>query len=532
MEQVWSETLIMGERFGFRNAQATVLAPTGTIGLLMDCDTTGIEPDFGLVKFKKLAGGGYFKIINQSVPQALKTLGYSEEQIRAIIDYAIGTLTVETTPHISRLSLLEKGMNDEDIKKINHSLRSAYDLEGAVAPWVLGSETMGRLGLDAEKLEQDGLSVLEALGFSRDQIREASLVACGTMTVEGAPYLKDEHLSVFDCANKCGSLGTRFIQPMGHVRMMAAAQPFLSGAISKTVNLPNESTVEDIKSIYQVAWKLGLKAVAIYRDGSKMSQPLNSRTDEKIDPSDELKYSEKDLQEAIRQALELAPRRKRKMPQKRHGFTVEARVGGHQVYMRTGVYDDGQLGEIFIDMHKEGATFRSLLNCFAISVSMGLQYGVPLEDYVDKFTFTRFEPQGLCTHPNIKNATSILDYIFRVLGMEFLGMTDFVHVKPAMEGLAMNQVHGEQIHLMESRNPLAKGQEEVTISPAKNGQLPLPMEKAAIPRKPELSMADPLDSQLSAMMGDAPFCSECGHTTVRNGSCYRCLNCGNSMGCS
>ena len=531
-KRVWGETVALGEQFGYRNAQATVLAPTGTIGLLMDCDTTGIEPDFALVKFKKLAGGGYFKIINQSVPRALKTLGYNEEQVRDIVEYAVGTLALEKTPHINRQSLLSKGLSNADVDKIEQVLRSAYNLEGAVAPWVLGTETMQRLGLNLGDFAAPGTSILEALGFTRNQIKEASQVACGRMTVEGAPHLKDEHLPIFDCANKCGESGQRFIQPMGHVRMMAAAQPFLSGAISKTVNLPHEAAVEDIQAIYHEAWKLGIKAVAIYRDGSKMSQPLNSRSDKEEEKTD-LKYSEEDLQEAIRRALELAPRRKRKMPQKRHGFTVEARVGGHQVYLRTGEYDDGQLGEIFIDMHKEGATFRSLLNCFAISVSMGLQYGVPLSDYVEKFTFTRFEPQGLCSHPNIKNATSILDYIFRVVGMEYLGLTDFVHVKPAVEDLALNQSHLAENSI---RDVLAvQGALSANLSDQetslRNEQLNLPMEKAALPKKASGS-GDPLDAQLSLMMGDAPFCNECGHTTVRNGSCYRCLNCGNSMGCS
>jgi ribonucleoside-diphosphate reductase alpha chain len=556
--KVWHEVIELGSEFGYRNAQATVLAPTGTIGLLMDCDTTGIEPDFALVKFKKLAGGGYFKIVNQSVPKALKALGYTEKQISEIVEYAVGTMSLENSPHINNDLLRKRGLNEVDLQKIASALPGAFDLNSAVAPWVLGSEGLARLGFTQEDL--DGDTILEALGVSEQQIRDASKIVCGRMTVEGAPHLKTEHLAVFDCANKCGADGVRFIEPMAHVRMMAAAQPFLSGAISKTVNMPHEASVDEIKNVYHEAWKMGLKAVAIYRDGSKLSQPLSGKADKKkakagaaedvVTPlvnerGEELVYSQRDLEEAVARAVALAPARKRKMPQRRQGLTIEARVGGHQIFLRTGEYDDGRLGEIFIDMHKEGATLRSLLNCFAISVSMGLQYGVPLEDYVEKFTFTRFEPYGMVDHPNIKQATSILDYLFRVVGMEYLGKTDFVHVKPAMDELAIS-----------GRQP----GEAVRSSAGSRSQLDLPLERAVMPSVPDathdeiarlnsqateaarksapdgspvkFTAADPLNAQLSKMMGDAPMCSTCGHVTVRNGSCYRCLNCGNSMGCS
>lgn len=517
--KVWHEVLELGSVNGFRNAQATVLAPTGTIGLLMDCDTTGIEPDFALVKFKKLAGGGYFKIVNQSVTKALKALGYTEKQVSEIVAYAVGTMSLENSPHLNNEALRKKGLNEVDLQKINSALPGAFDIHAAISPWVLGEEGLARLGLNKEDLQ--GRSVPEALGFSDKQTREVSKIVCGRMTVEGAPHLKTEHLPVFDCANKCGAEGKRFIQPMAHVRMLAAAQAFISGAISKTVNLPNEATIADIEQIYEQSWKIGLKAVAVYRDGSKLSQPLSGKSDKKEvaetvnERGERLAYSQRDLEEAVAQAVALAPARKRRMPQKRHGLTLEARVAGHQIYLRTGEYHDGRLGEIFIDMHKEGATLRSLLNCFAISISMGLQYGVPLEDFVEKFTFTRFEPSGLVDHPNIKTATSLLDYVFRVLGMEYLGKTDFVHVKPAAEDLAINQRHHEQ--------------EPVQMSNVDSAQLDLSLEKAVIP--PDASL-DPLNLQLSKMMGDAPMCSSCGHVTVRNGSCYRCMNCGNSMGCS
>lgn len=538
-QSLWREVEKLAGDYGFRNAQATVLAPTGTIGLLMDCDTTGIEPDFALVKFKKLAGGGFFKIVNQSVPKALRALGYTEKQISDIVRYAVGTMELENAPYINSDSLRKCGFNDVDLAKISAALPAAFDLNSVITPWVVGDAGLARVGVHASDLERsensEPRSLLEELGFSPEQIRAASEVVCGRMMLEGAPYLREEHLAVFDCANKCGLDGTRFITPLAHIRMMAAAQPFLSGAISKTVNLPYESTVEEIKQIYYDAWRMGVKAVAVYRDGSKVSQVLSGGAKRPAEDQPRT-YTQAELEEAVQQAIALAPPRKRKMPPRRKGLTIEARVSGHKIFLRTGEYDDGRLGEIFIDMHKEGATLRSLLNCFAISVSMGLQYGVPLEAYVEKFTFTRFEPHGLVDHPNIKTATSILDYVFRVLGMEYLGKTDFVHVKPALDDLAVYQTNDAR----PGHESVAEGERLDSV------QLGLPMEKAAIPRvttpsvidekpgsaEPSKQLSDPLDMQFSALMGDAPMCSVCGHVTVRNGSCYRCLNCGNSMGCS
>ena len=489
----WDEALELGERFGYRNSQASVIAPTGTIGLLMDCDTTGIEPDFALVKFKKLAGGGYFKIINKSVPRALRGLGYTDAEIHDIVEYVQGTASLKGAPWVNDVTLREKGFMDEDLRKVQAILPAIFDLPYAFTQWTLGEETMKRLGIKPEQYNNPNFNLLEALGFSQAEIEEASKVICGMMTVEGAPRLKAEHLPVFDCANKCGQHGKRFLEPMSHIRMMAAAQPFISGAISKTVNLPNEITVEEIERLYLESWKLGLKAAALYRDGSKASQPLNSTSGG---------TSEK-KEEAAQPVLH-----RRRLPKKRYGFTQEARVGGQKVYIRTGEYEDKGLGEIFIDIHKEGAAYRSMMNCFAIAVSLGLQYGVPLEEYVNVFTFTRFEPQGTVDHPNIKYATSIIDYIFRVLGMEYLGRTDFVQVpKPEAptEGKAANG-HG-------------------------NGSAVIPPKIAARVESVK-SVHHELDEHLSQMMGDAPFCDQCGHVTVRNGSCYKCLNCGNSMGCS
>lgn len=511
-QQDWDEALALGEKFGYRNAQATVLAPTGTIGLLMDCDTTGVEPDFALVKFKKLAGGGYFKIINQSIPPALKALGYSPLQIADIVTYVRGSSSLKGSPHINAESLRGKGFSEEDLRIIEQKLETVFELSQAFNPHTLGANTIERLGFVSDA-EASNFNLLKALGFSAQEIDEANAVICGRMTIEGAPHLKNEHLAVFDCANKCGKTGQRFLAAMSHIRMMGAAQPFISGAISKTVNLPNEATVQEIEDIYMAGWKLGLKAVALYRDGCKLSQPLSSGTQSK-EAKEEAKAEAAPVKTASPE-----PKRNR-LPVKRAGFTQEARVGGHKVYLRTGEYEDGSLGEIFIDMHKEGAAFRSMMNCFAISVSLGLQYGVPLKEFVDCFTFTRFEPQGVVDHPNIKFSTSVIDYVFRVLGMEYNGRTDFVQVKPADGELLHNAILEQQ---MKNR--------EVSQDAKKQSLVP----KLALiegDKSEAKSGNSVLSEQLSGMMGDAPFCDGCGHITVRNGACYKCLNCGNSMGCS
>ena len=460
--ECWDRAVELGEQNGYRNAQATCIAPTGTIGLLMDCDTTGIEPDFALVKFKKLSGGGYFKIINQSLPMALSNLGYNEKQIDDIVRYAKGSGSLYGAPYINAETLRARGFTSEDIIKIEKALPTVFEIGFAFNQWTLGEETLQRLGITPEQYNAVDFDLLRLLGFNRDEIEAANNYICGTMTIEGAPHLKEEHYPAFDCANKCGKLGKRFIHHMGHVRMMAAAQPFISGALSKTINMPNEATVDEIKEAYLRSWDLGLKAIALYRDGSKLSQPLSNKgTDKTATDSDrQLALSEefaKQLEEARRQrAEELRPdeilaaaqrilanatntdfKRKvaqalerNRLPAKRRGWTQKAKISGHTVFLRTGEYADGTLGEIFVDLHKEGASFRSLMNCFAIAVSIGLQYGVPLEEFVDKFVFTRFEPNGFVDHPNIKHCTSVVDYIFRVLGMEYLGRTDFVQIKP------------------------------------------------------------------------------------------------------
>ncbi len=496
----WDDALRLGQEHGYRNAQATVLAPTGTIGLLMDCDTTGIEPDFALVKFKKLAGGGYYKIVNQSVPEALRRLGYAEHEVQEIVAYVSGTNTLLAAPHVNRAALRQRGLTNDELAKIEAAIPGVFELDLAFAPWILGEEVYDRLGVSSEK--RSGRALLGHLGFSAAEVEEANDVIVGRMTIEGAPHLRIEHYAVFDCANRCGKTGRRYLAPMSHVRMMAAAQPFLSGAISKTVNLPNEATLDDVQKIYEEGFRLGLKAIALYRDGSKASQPLSATSDRKSDAASS------DAPPTAVVQLQRPTGVRARLPKKRRGFTQEARVGGHKIFLRTGEYMDGTLGEIFIDMHKEGAAFRSLMNCFSMAVSVGLQYGVPLETFVEQFTFTRFEPQGVVEgHENIKLSTSIVDYVFRVLGVEYQGRYDLAHVVPS--ATIQDPAESRQ---QEGANALA------------NSLLP--------PFVAERAPASALDAQLEDMMGDAPVCDGCGHITVRNGACYKCLNCGNSMGCS
>src|SRR6201985_1268166 len=441
----WDQALESGETHGFRNAQTTVVAPTGTIGLVMDCDTTGIEPDFALVKFKKLAGGGYFKIINRAVPEALRTLGYRESEIAEIEAYAVGHGSLSNSPGINASTLKTKGFTDEAIAKVEKALPPAFDIKFAFNKWTFGEDFIrDQLGIGAEAIAAPGFDLLSAVGFTKREIEAANVHICGAMTVEGAPHLKAEHYPVFDCANPCGKIGKRYLSVESHIRMMAASQPFISGAISKTINMPNDATVEDCKSAYLLSWKLALKANALYRDGSKLSQPLNSQLiadDEEEDDAIETLYdkpmaartaqvSEKIVEKLVERII--VRREREKMPDRRKGYTQKAVVGGHKVYLRTGEYDDGRLGEIFIDMHKEGAALRSFINNFAIAVSLGLQYGVPLEEYVDAFTFTRFEPAGpVQGNDSIKFATSILDYVFRELAVSYMARFDLAHVDPS-----------------------------------------------------------------------------------------------------
>ena len=412
-KSAWDQALNLGTAYGYRNAQATVIAPTGTIGLLMDCDTTGVEPDFALVKFKKLAGGGHFKIINRCVPQALKALGYAQEQIEEMILYAVGRATLAgSSEGLSYEALRAKGFGDAEIDALEHALEHAFDIRFAFNKWTLGEEfCTSKLGLPVEELDWPSFDMLKAIGFSKAEIDAANIHVCGTMTLEGAPHLKEEHLAVFDCANPCGRIGKRALSVESHIRMLAACQPFISGAISKTINMPNGSSIAECGESYMLSWKLALKANALYRDGSKLSQPLASQVLDGVDDEDEedivediiaqpqaartTVVTERIVERIIEREREKATRER--LPHRRKGYTQKAVVGGHKVYLRSGEYEDGRLGEIFIDMHKEGAAFRSLMNNFAIAISIGLQYGVPLEEFVDAFTFTRFEPAGVVT---------------------------------------------------------------------------------------------------------------------------------------
>ncbi|MDA9275755.1 vitamin B12-dependent ribonucleotide reductase [Acidimicrobiia bacterium] len=527
----WDEAVELGTENGYRNAQATVLAPTGTIGLLMDCDTTGVEPDFALMKFKKLAGGGYMKIANQSIGPALTALDYAPNEVTEIIQYVIGSMSLEDSPYVNKQSLIEKGLSEEDVAKIEAALPGAFEIQHAFNVFVLGEDTLKGLGIAEEEYTSFDFNLLKTLGYSRNEISQANQHICGTQKIEGAPYLKEEHLDVFDCANKCGKDGERFIHYMGHVRMMAAAQPFISGAISKTVNMPNEATIEDIEDCYFEAAKIGVKAIAIYRDGSKASQPLSSSSDDGDSEESDPEVTKILEEEAMLIQGNFAPgtspsiayaginRPRFLLPERREGWTQEARIAGHKVYLRTGEYPDGTLGEIFIDIAKEGATLKGVLGCFAIAVSKGLQYGVPLEEFVDTFTFQTFEPRGMVEgHENIKMSNSIIDYVFRALGLEYLDRTDIVQVPPKEKAV-------------KEAEPVEMVTETETAPVTKTETAPVTKTETAPVEQAENSVAT-VQEVLGDMMGDAPACNECGHITIRNGSCYKCLNCGNSLGCS
>ncbi len=566
----WDEALELGEQHGYRNAQVSVIAPTGTIGLVMDCDTTGIEPDFALVKFKKLAGGGYFKIINQSVPAALEKIGYGPAQIEEIISYAVGHGTIGQAPAINHTSLIGHGFGQEEIDKVEAALASAFDIRFVFNQWTLGEDFCTKtLGIPAEKLNDPTFDLLRHLGYSKQDIEAANDHVCGTMTLEGAPFLKEEHYNIFDCANPCGKKGKRYLSVDSHIHMMAAAQSFISGAISKTINMPNDATIEDCQKAYELSWSLGVKANALYRDGSKLSQPLASALVEDDDEAAETLetgtpqekaavLAEKVIEKVIIQ--EVRNREREKMPQRRKGYTQKAIVGGHKVYLRTGEYEDGNLGEIFIDMHKEGAGFRAMMNNFAIAVSVGLQYGVPLEEFVDAFTFTKFEPAGMVQgNDSIKNATSILDYIFRELAVSYLDRTDLAHVKP--EGAAFDDIgRGEEEGVSNVQTPTdsaATRSLEVLKQISSTGYLrkrmpnDLVVMRGATEETAEVSVqtiATETTSETAISTGTVSIsardkakmqgyegdpCGECGnYTLVRNGTCMKCNTCGGTSGCS
>jgi ribonucleoside-diphosphate reductase alpha chain len=599
--RAWDDALAMGKEFGFRNAQATVIAPTGTIGLVMDCDTTGVEPDFALVKFKTLAGGGYFKIINRCVPEALAALGYGQAEIDAIVAYAVGHGTLEDyRGRINQDALRAKGFGDEQIGAIEAALESAFDIRFVFNRWTLGNQFCTEvLKLDAAQMDAPDFDMLKALGFSRADIDAANAHVCGAMTLEGAPFLKEQHLAVFDCANPCGRVGRRALSVESHIRMMAAVQPFISGAISKTINMANSAAVADCGDAYMLSWSLGLKANALYRDGSKLSQPLSSQAfafaDEDEDGDAEAPRTVVAAQQTVvteriveRVIEKVRSHEREKLPHRRKSYTQKAIVGGHKVYLHTGEYEDGRLGEIFIDMHKEGAAFRSLMNNFAIAISVGLQYGVPLEEFVDAFTFTRFEPAGLVIgNDSIKNATSVLDYIFRELAVSYLGRTDLAHVLPAADEdlgnkgeapaeaaiakvastgylrgrgvpmsvvrggaapkmlhdedhhdvlMADNDAHDERDELQDIMLDLTEIRAGVEAQLGASAASPIAAQVASLEAAIQAGARDSrarraAEARLKGFEGDG--CGSCGNfTLVRNGTCMKCNTCGSTTGCS
>ncbi len=558
----WDRALELGEQHGYRNAQVTVIAPTGTIGLLMDCDTTGIEPDFALVKFKKLAGGGYFRIINQSVPRALKRLGYAEGQIDEIIAYCRGTGTLEDAPYINPGTLKARGFDDQAIHRVEEALNQAFEIQFAFNKWTLGEDfCRERLGFSDEQLNAWDFNLLEAMDFTPEEIQEANDRICGRMTLEGAPHLKTEHYAVFDCANACGKYGTRFIHHLAHLKMMAAAQPFISGAISKTINMPNGATIESIKDAYSRSWNLMLKAVAIYRDGCKLSQPLSTTSEDELEAeeAEEVPLSVEGPGKIAERIVHRYLAKRRRLPDRRSGYTQKAVIGGHKVYLRTGEYDDGSLGEIFIDMHREGAAFRSLMNCFAIAVSLGMQHGVPLKEFMDAFIFTRFEPNGMVGgNPHIKMATSVIDYIFRELAVTYLDRYDLAQVSP-------EDLRSDTVGKAEAETPEFDEEEVVSermvdaseptmrsnVKPPRSKHLKFnayktdvgaPIEEVELPASRLESfhalVSEPAsmgsmvrEARLKGYEGDP--CSDCGlFTMIRNGTCLKCDTCGATSGCS
>ena len=561
-QKCWDTAYELGQKYGYRNAQTSVIAPTGTIGLVMDCDTTGIEPDFAMVKFKKLAGGGYFKIINRTVPDALNQLQYTEGEITEIINYAVGHGTLETAPFINHETLKEKGFTEKELSILESNLKNVFDIRFSFNIFTLGKEfCTDVLNFSEEQLNDFNFNMLSELGFSSKEIDEANTYCCGTMTLEEAPHIKDEHLSVFDCANPCGKIGKRFLSTESHIKMMAAAQPFISGAISKTINMPNDASVDDCMEAYLMSWKLGTKANALYRDGSKLSQPLASKLVEDVEDEEEeimskptpIEQTMAIAQQAAQQAVYGA---RNKVPDRRKGYIQKAIVGGHKVYLHTGEYEDGTLGEIFIDMHKEGAFLRSLMNNFAIAISIGLQYGVPLEEYVEAFTFTRFDPSGVVQGNNrIKNSTSILDYVFRELAVSYLGRNDLAHTDSsdvdfslgagAEEGaLKKNQIPWKIVKKMSSQGFL-RGQtsENLMVVNSSNNassysESPKVEQGASVTPDAIKSStsSDPMASkvQVARMMGyEGDACPECSaFTLVRNGTCLKCDSCGATTGCS
>jgi ribonucleoside-diphosphate reductase alpha chain len=565
VKKSWDNALELGNKYGFRNAQVTVLAPTGTIALIMDCDTTGIEPDFAIVKYKKLSGGGYFKIVNKSVKLSLQKLGYTNNQIADIEKYTLGqasfnsedSFILDNCPEINTQTLKDRGLSEDIIANIDQQLKNAFDIKFSFNKFTIGESVLHKLGLAKKDIDDPNANFLSLLGFTDEQIEKANDYICGTMMLEGAPHLKSEHLPIFDCASKCGKKGTRYIPYMAHIRIISAAQPFITGAISKTVNMPSESTINEISNVHFSAWKMMLKAIAIYRDGSKLSQPLNTAM---LDGLDEIVTlgDENTIDETLgpKEIFEMQDRRltRKKLPKRRRGITREATVGGQKIFLRTGEYEDGTLGEIFLDMYKDGAAFRGMLNSFAILTSKALQYGVPIDELVDTFTFTKFEPQGIVQgHEAVKFASSVLDYVFRSLGYDYLGRNDFVQVKKedpkTIEHKGIKHIqHKPSIiehPIIENTNVPGKTNETDTIH-NKKSMIDEILEQAGVniheENSPSLFENSILHiyhsnnneiSKAKSMGYTGEQCSNCSSIRVkRNGSCLLCEDCGTTSGCS
>jgi len=588
--RAWDDALHEGEQHGYRNAQSTVIAPTGTIGLLMDCDTTGVEPDFALVKFKKLAGGGYFKIANQSLKPSLEALGYETDEVRQILSYVMGRLSLDVPMPTGDASsesdeetfgqfLVARGLSDEDLKQITDTLPTVFEMSYAFAPAVLGEEMLARLGLENAELVA-GLDVLKALGLEDKQIGVLSEAICGKQTIEGSPHVLDKHLPVFDCANTCGPSGRRFIATSGHIRMMASAQPFVSGAISKTINLPNTATIDDIGASYRLSWELGLKANALYRDGCKLSQVLSNKIDldDVVEVEEEAEAGKEEVaadvvavaDRVVRAATEgPEPREaegqekvgvekiveriverplRRRLPDTRSSVTHKFNVAGHEGYLTVGLYEDASPGELFITMAKEGSTIGGLMDSLGTAISIALQYGVPVEALVAKFTHQRFEPAGMTHNPDIPMAKSLVDYIFRWMGMEFVAgyraanapkRSRPVPDKRAKSAPVSPRIEPASSTAAENRGTATGDRRLLPAVDVRGGENAAGMEggrgsvdDGTRDAGPTESATTTLTAAMNQMQADAPACDVCGTITVRSGTCYKCLNCGNSMGCS
>lgn len=563
-KKAWDFALLLGEKYGYRNAQTTVIAPTGTIALVMDCDTTGIEPDFALVKFKKLVGGGYFKIVNQSVGVALRTLGYSSSQIEEIEKYIIGHQTLKNAPYINHETLKQKGFTDIELMNIEGRLSNLFEIKHAFTSWTLGEKFCKEvLNLSEKQISDPDYNILKHLGFTNEQIDSCEEYVCGTMTIEGAPHIKHDHYKIFDCANKCGKKGKRFISTLGHLKQMASAQPFLSGSISKTVNLPENATLQDIEESYMEGWKLMLKSVALYRDGSKLSQPLNASAQESKyfelfnfddqEPIIEDKISPEIVQKVVMQEKYLPPKRRR-LPEERHSITHKFNVGGHEGFITVGLFEDGTPGEVFITMSTAGTFLSGIMDALAISISINLQYGVPLEVIVRNFTNLRFDPSGMTSNKEIPIAKSIIDYLGRWLALKFLDadIAKLYHNEELVEKsyregsnykILIPKINGKgHTELKSTKYVELKDQENQLIFSTVETQSVTSSE----PVQMQLGHVDPLNDSLDFDSGfeakikkakslgfTGDICSSCGSMNVKkSGSCAVCIDCGNTTGCS